>query len=289
MEYEKIKFCAGVVTYNPDIKLLDRCIKSVYNQVQFIILIDNGSKNISDINSIKVMYPNVILVANNENRGISFALNQIANEAANKKIDWFLTLDQDSICPENMISIFSEYAKIENVAIICPTIQLRIHNDEPIELEDSFEYVETAITSGCLVSTSYWEKAKGFWNYLFIDKVDDDFCYTVRECGGKIIRTKAVKLEHEIGRPSIHSVFGMKFYTDSYPSFRYYYIARNTIIVYSCHNDTGHKPWKILLKRGIKIIIGEKGKIDKLKCFVLGIIEGCKWKARFGERGNPRV
>ena len=41
--------CAGIVTYNSNIKLLDRVIMAVSQQVDKVLVFDNSSRNIKDI------------------------------------------------------------------------------------------------------------------------------------------------------------------------------------------------------------------------------------------------
>lgn len=282
---EEKKICAGIVTYNPKIELLIQNIKAIYTQVSCVFIIDNGSEKINEIYSLKNIFPNICFVMNEKNVGIAAALNQIAQKAIQMEFEWFLTLDQDSICPNLMIETYSKYIKEKDIAIISPYIELRILQNNPFEEKQKLEYLETTITSGSLVRVQAWKDVGGFWEYLFIDKVDDDFCYAVRKNGWKILRVNSIILKHEIGNPSIHSFMGKKFYTDSYPSFRYYYIARNTIIIYSLYSDTGYSSWKILLKRGIKIILGENKRMCKLKALCVGIVDGICWKIKCGKRG----
>ena len=41
--------CAGIVIYNPEIKRLQDVIYAICQQVEELILVDNGSTNISEI------------------------------------------------------------------------------------------------------------------------------------------------------------------------------------------------------------------------------------------------
>ena len=116
----------------------------------------------------------------------------------------------------------------------------------------------------------------GFWEKLFIDRVDDDFCFALRDNGWKILQTYKVKLEHEIGKPIQHSILGRTYYTDSYPDFRYYYIARNTIIICNYYNNLPYNMYGLLLKKFLKILSGESGKIGKVKSFLHGVADGLK-------------
>lgn len=270
------KICAGIVTYNPNLGLLSECVSSIINQVDKIFIVDNGSRNIEDINVYCDSIKKVILIKFGVNKGIATALNRIGYESYINSYDYFLTLDQDSVCQNNIISMYSQYIEDKTIGMFCPEIKLRIHNKVEVTDIDT-EYVDTAITSGCLVNTAAWFKVK-FWDALFIDKVDDDFCYALAKASYKILKVKKVILEHEIGNPSLFSFCGLKFYTDSYPPFRYYYIARNTIIVYSYYKNSGYSYSKIIIKKLFKIIVGEKKRGPKLVQFFKGVKDGICWR-----------
>lgn len=172
--------------------------------------------------------------------------------------------------------MYSEYISNEKVALICPYILQRIHHKEKIKFDKEYDYIQVAITSGSLIRIESWIDVNGFWDELFIDRVDDDFCFALKDKGWKIIQTYKVYLEHEIGHPKLHVLFGKKFYTDSYLSFRYYYIARNTIIICRYYRNLPYDMNKILLKRFLKILFGENNKYNKMISFIKGIIDGRK-------------
>lgn len=72
-----MKYIAGIVLYNPDLGRLKENIESICKQVDKVILIDNGSDNIREIEDLIKEYLNCILLKNGENMGIAYALNQI--------------------------------------------------------------------------------------------------------------------------------------------------------------------------------------------------------------------
>lgn len=266
--------CAGIVTYNPNIELLTTSIKSIIRQVKCIVIIDNASSNLRNIEYLLSQFSNIHLISNNTNKGIAYALNQIAEHAHQNACTWFLTLDQDSVCPENLIKEYSQYISFSDVALICPYILQRIHINDKLYFKDDYKYIQIAITSGSLVKLEAWIDVNGFWNELFIDRVDDDFCLALRDKGWKVLQTYRVKLEHEIGYPEVRHFMGKTYYTDSYPDFRYYYIARNTILVCAYYKNLPYNMYVMLLKKLFKIILGEKHKIKKIKSFLRGMQDG---------------
>ena len=278
--------CAGIVTYNPNIALLENCVKAIASQVTFVVVVDNGSSNVDEIRVMLSNYTDSLMIENVGNKGIAFALNQIGEYAFENSYDWFLTLDQDTICPQNMIDEYNHFIVRTNVGMLCPAVVLRVNGEmsEPsTNLEDS---VQTAITSGALVRTNAWRKIGGFWNSLFIDKVDDDFSYALHNEGFDILRINKVHISHQIGNPNKKNILGVHFYTDNYPLFRYYYQARNSVVVYSVYKRTGFSWRKILFKKLLKVLLGEKQKIRKCKAVLLGMLDGLKWVHAGLVRGN---
>ena len=96
-------YCAGIVTYNPDIERLNENILAIYKQVRVVFVVDNGSNNIDQIEKICSVKKNTYLIKNNKNLGIASALNRIMCQAKNAGASWCLLLDQDSIPPRGSI------------------------------------------------------------------------------------------------------------------------------------------------------------------------------------------
>ena len=111
-------YCAGIVTYNPDITRLVENINAIYNQVDNVIIVDNNSKNIAEIEQIVLNYLHICLIKSKCNEGIATALNKMMKKAKELHYTWCLTLDQDSIVPENIIEDFSKYVNIDGISTI---------------------------------------------------------------------------------------------------------------------------------------------------------------------------
>ena len=276
-----MKYCAGIVTYNPDLALLNDCIISIVSQVDCLIVVDNGSRNENEIVQILNALPyKFFFLPLHSNRGVAYALNCIGEYAIMQGCEWFITLDQDSVCPPDMLQKYVLYENIEEVGMICPYIQQRIHENKRLLFLTKYKYIQIAITSGSMLKVAAWKDVNGFWNNLFIDRVDDDICLALRDKGWKILQTFEVVLNHEIGHPRRHSFLSKHYYTDSYPNFRYYYIGRNTVVVCKYYKNLPYKMSKLLLRRFAKLVFGEKNKFPKIRFFINGIIDGYRWYKR---------
>lgn len=114
-----MKIIASIITYNPDIARLTFNIKAIFPQVDEIVLIDNGSKNINNIKSLIFNYKSIDLIINENNKGIAKALNQAAEYVLKKGYKWIITLDQDSVAPENLVSTYSKFTDCNDIGIVC--------------------------------------------------------------------------------------------------------------------------------------------------------------------------
>ena len=96
------KVAAIIVSYNPDSNLFDS-INLLLNQVEKVIIVDNGSKEkyvkyIKSINEDKIE-----IILNKENLGIATALNIGVRKALENGYEWILTMDQDSKASPDMV------------------------------------------------------------------------------------------------------------------------------------------------------------------------------------------
>lgn len=266
---------AVYVLYEPDESSLLKSLEFIRNQVDYIILIDNSEKTTVDFdkNDKKIYY-----VKNEENLGIAKALNIGCNFAIELNANWVLTLDQDSTPSKTLISELCSvvYENMDNnVAAVGP--KFKFFENEIVEVEAITNEVDTLITSGCLMSLSAYKKVGGFKESLFIDSVDIEFCFNLRKKGYKIFQNNGVLLSHNIGNSAFHvKLFGKKIMTVTNHNYiRQYYIARNSLKVFSEYKEIFPKEAKKLkyrwLKQVVSVIFFEKNKLKKIKSIFLGI------------------
>ena len=109
--------------------------------------------------------------------GIGYALNQIVKWGIKNNYQWAITLDQDSICPDNIINEYIKYISIEKIAIITPVIEDANRNNKSNYLKE-FEFIEDpeeAITSGSLINLDICKKSGYFNEKMFIDFIDIEY------------------------------------------------------------------------------------------------------------------
>lgn len=280
------KILAAIVTYNPDLERLQKNINAIEPQVEHLIIVDNGSKNINLISRIKAECKiKIDLIENKENIGIASALNQALDYAYKNNFDWILTLDQDSICDINMISeMKSQYEKEDNknIALIAPNILDENITLKPQDIKEGIEYTGPVITSGSLTKTNIAKNIDGFVDKLFIDQVDFDFCLRLKDSGADILKVNRAIIYHQLGEISEHKLFGKTITTTNHSPIRRYYYYRNLVYMYE-HYKENHKEWiNLEIKHAIKniprIILFEKNKTDQIKSITKGILDAKKGK-----------
>ncbi|MBQ7920253.1 MAG: glycosyltransferase family 2 protein [Lachnospiraceae bacterium] len=266
----------GIVTYNPEARF-NKCIEAATKQGVEVLVVDNGSRNIEEIERVCKTFSNVTVVTNRENKGIAAALNQIFQYAKEKQYEWVLTLDQDTIVPERIVSRYlGAITDVGDVSVLCPRIydcySKRMLMDEH---EKKYVEVERCITSASFTSVDVWEKVGGFDEYLFIDEVDHDFCWRIRTSDFRIILVSNIVVEHQIGQTDIYELFGIKIYVRNHSAFRKYYIVRNMIYLYKKQN---RKLTISAIMHAIafmlKTVIFEAERFEKMRACVKGLYDG---------------
>ncbi len=276
------RYLGGIVTYNPDLARLKDNISHVINQVDYVLVYDNSSDNIDEIKRLMEQFDSsrIEIYPSDSNKGIASALKYIMDYAISNEYNWVLSLDQDSIVPDNLISVYEEYIDIPKIGGITCNIVNKASGD--IETVSDVEYAEVdeCITSAFFMRVKAYMKTKGYDEWMFIDGVDHDICYALKDAGYRIIRTSKVELDHIIGEPKLIRWFGKEEYVFNHSPFRAYYLVRNAIYLAKKYPDRFRLLRVIMLQ--IKIII--KGvmtsdqKLYKLNRFIKGFIDGIKIK-----------
>ncbi len=290
------KIYAGIITYNPDIDKLMKNIIAVLPQVEGLLIVDNGSDNVSDINKLiqrvnvehNPGFTDILFKTNDKNKGVAYALNQIMNKAESQGATWVLTLDDDTEVYPELVSMYKKFideGKVDNLASISCLRKDRQYKEKNVAIKESvshigkeYDIVKTCITSGNLVFVDAWRKVKGFNNRLFIDMVDDDFCFRLGEQGYKIVRLNEYGFLHEMGENIMHVRFlGKDKVVFAYSPSRKYYTARNVRYMINRYDmGLNNEYTRYLFKRIVGTILYEKQKLKGLNAYIKGFKAGKK-------------
>lgn len=278
---------ASVITFNPDINLLMENINAISPQVDRILIIDNNSYNKEQfIYLINNTINNVDFILNSENLGVAKALNQALYYAKKNNFIWLLTLDQDSVCADNLVlkyTKFLEKNKNSDILLLCP--QIKDVNIRSIKVEEhisSVQEVKEAITSGSFLNVNNSLSIGGFLDDLFIDYVDFEFCLRGRKKQLKLIRLNSAILFHRLGDIEEKKFLALNFIVTNHSPKRRYFLYRNKIFIYRKYWKD-FLPWVIRnalssLKTIFVILCYENNKSENLKNIFRGIIDGFRLK-----------
>ncbi len=275
-----MKVLACIVTFNPDIVLLTENIQSICSQVDKILIVDNGSDHVIEIEHLSQTFaPMIELIANSENKGIAEALNQSLAYAVDHGFKWLLTLDQDSICEQEMVGKYCSYINhtaIDNVLLLCPAIHMA-GILEP-HLEDTTEQLETTLTSGSFVHITNAKKIGGFDARMFIDYVDFDFCIRGKLNQLEIIRLNNTVLFHQLGETELRHLLSRPVFVTHHKPIRRYYLFRNKVYLYRKYWGKYNHWIRQDIKSSVRILIViglfEKNRLEKFRSIVRGLKDG---------------
>ena len=257
-----MKIGAILILYNPNLELLNSVILSTQSQVDSICVIDNTVDSVGKAFFYK--YRNTCYIPLGKNIGIAAAQNIGISYFVDLNFDYVLLIDQDSILYSNMVvCMLNSYAILQqrghNVAVV-GTKAINRETGLPYKEEypilskfslDSYNFllVNSCRSSVSLISTNNFKKVGGMESELFIDGVDNEWCWRAKSrCNLNSYVLENSVIEHKLGQGDKSFLW----YKVSIPSsFRVYYEFRNYFIL--CRRNYVPSVWKY--KNGIKYII----------------------------------
>lgn len=275
-----MRICSGIITYNPTLTDVSTCLEALCNQVERVIIVDNASKNVKSLQEVVGKYANVTLVKNSQNIGFAKALTQVFEWAKSQGFNWVLTLNDDSVVPNNMISEYKkilenqgnlENSKNSKIAIVCSLLKNRLDGT----ILHSKCHEDECITSGSLTSVEAWAKIGGFDEWLEIDGVDFDFSRRLARAGWQIVECQNVIMEHQIGKARSINLIIKHPIVWNHNANRKYYIARNMQVVdYKMGTYSYAKSLRAVMRDMIFVALWEKNKFAKIRAMIRGFKDG---------------
>lgn len=276
----EMNVCAVVVAYFPDGEFEAR-LNTILPQVARLVVVDNTPNGIflsQDL--IAAWGVRLHSIANHSNKGVAAALNQGLEYAYQQGYPWLLTLDQDTLCYRNMVSVLGKaYEDCSPRPALIGSNYLDPRSSRPKVPAHGKIWLEqkTVITSGGLVDANIALSIGGFREDYFIDQVDHEFCLRLRIQGFRVVISSEPVMEHSVGRPG---GIGIPFLgiLPNHPPLRKYYIARNTVVTIAEY-------WKQepewCLRRLVRLVLGlglmavlEENRVAKVRAFVAGTVDG---------------
>lgn len=299
-----MKIIAGFVLFNPNKVRFEECLRKALLLFDEIILFDNvGNQQIYENIDDRVSY-----ITEGDNKGLAHALISIMKMAKNRGADWVVTLDQDTVLPENLVSEFMKYSNLPKAAIIAPQVIDKRRPYQKIEqCSDAIQEIDFAITSASFTNVEIYDKIGGFDEWLFVDFIDNDYCKRALIEDFKIYRLNNVVIDQEFGKIELKSPIKVKFflwlskvtnnkniakltYKKSVSPLRVYFVHRNLLYLNKKYRNYGgigyenffcHSFLGFLFYFSLPSLVRGKQKCKIFKAICKGLYDGF--------RSNPNI
>lgn len=267
------------VLFNPEQKIVAR-LHSFAKAGYLVVAVVNACQD-NILNRINTS-DNLIIVINDKNYGLAKALNQGALLAFSKEdIDYIALFDQDSEpTVELPLELLSELksSSCQSIACIGPTL-LDIKSPSSkvtTSIKKSCRYIPT---SGSLIPKTAFQLVGGMFDDLFIDSIDQEWCFRANDKGLKIIKSSHAIMLHNMGDDAIN-FFGI--YKPLHRSpIRHYYITRNSVyLLFLSHVPLNWKLFEIfkIPRRTLSYMVISDDRLTSLRYIFRGVLDGLRSK-----------
>lgn len=259
-----------VVLYNPTKKEIEN-INNYISSVDYAVIVDNSEyDNKKLVFSIIKSFEKITYLSECKNLGLCKGFNDGVNILKQKGCKWALLFDADSKIVTDIITVYKkaiEDNKNNNVAVFSPVHLFdRSNNKEYI----GYKNVDWTMTSGWLVNIEIFQKQGGFFEELFVDGLDMDYCFKSHENGYKIIECGKACLQHKPAETK--EILFFKYGIAS--PYRYYMQARQLVWCWKRYKK--NKVIIIYLYKWFKVLLLFPNKIKYFKEMIRGSREGIK-------------
>lgn len=253
-EERSARICAVVVSYNPELKILEAVISAILPQVHHLVVVDNGSSDeiaekLQTLASVQKFH----LIASKCNLGVATGHNVGIGWARDQDCSHVLLLDQDSVAEDDMVSgLLAAHRRLTaqgiTVSAVGPLYQDPLSGHSSFFVRSGFpkpkrlycvprrrdQHIEAdfLITSGSLISLSTIDAVGAMDDGLFIDHVDTEWFLRARYKGYRAFGVCDAVMHHTLGSETLRVWLGRWRYVPRHSPLRHYYIFRNSILLY---------------------------------------------------------
>jgi rhamnosyltransferase len=275
-----MNICAIIVTFNPNIAILNQVISSLSNQVNKIYLYKNSDYAFDENSFLSIL-------GNGDNIGIGKAQNLLLKTAIKEGYEYALMSDQDTIYPKDfcneMITVFPNDKFTIALAPGWSNKNSSInYNGFHVIIRNSLQHdtnskklikISHCISSGMLIKLNFINKVGFFCENLFIDWIDNEWCWRINNKGFNIYGNPNIIIDHNLGDKNI-SYFNIRFTKRS--TLRNYYIIRNAVylFVYTDYKLYKFYLFKKIIQHFILSIIFSDKKIKEITILFKSIKDG---------------
>lgn len=297
--------CAVIVTYHPDQLTLQQQLDALLPQVSRAVIVDNHSSDAHKVwlRELSAHNQHIHLIELTENFGIAKAQNEGITWAKVQGAEFVLLMDQDSKPASDMVALLlSGYNRLTAMGSKISAIGPKFVDVDSGRISQHVRFgwlsvarircdmdllktpVDFLIASGSLIPMTVLNEVGLMDESLFIDHVDTEWVLRAKSMGYAAFGHCTALMYHSLGEHRIRFWFGCWRDIPIHKPFRYYYIFRNSIILYGRDYMGWHWKWVDLIRLFqvtvfMGIVANERRK--KIKMIWRGIVAGLR-----GESGK---
>lgn len=276
------KIYSIIVAYNPEGNELALAVERLKAQTDMVIVCNNSDYDVKfDDKKVKVFNFR-------DNLGIAAAQSIGMKWAFEKGADFILQMDQDSVPDEKLVdNLLKCHIELTRrgykVGLVGPqdfdkdTKELnkaRLKKGKYIE-DTNYVSLEQTLSSGSLISKKVYELVGGMDDGLFIDAVDSEYCWRIRNNGFLVIKNNDALLAHKLGEGK-KKILGFLYVGVPSP-IRHYYQVRNTLLLFRRAYVPSYWKYSGLVKIIFKLLVYpftlERG-YERFNYIIKGIRDG---------------
>ncbi|MFT5572074.1 MAG: rhamnosyltransferase [Cryomorphaceae bacterium] len=296
------RILAVVVCYNPDLGALGRALTAAATQGCTILVVDNASANIRGIRELCASDQHTALIELQRNCGLGAAHNKGISYAQDNDFSQVLLLDQDSIPLDGMVSALQSALAVKSskglVSAVGATYLNADNGSESFFVrfgrfkfhrrycgardEDGCVQADFLISSGSLINLAHIEAIGLMDETLFIDHVDTEWFLCAKGRGFNAYGVCDAVMQHGLGE-STHrvSLGGRQRNVPQHKPFRYYYIFRNSVLLYKRGYASALWKWNDIQRLAMIVIMFgllKAPRLVNLKMMLKGVWHGLRGK-----------
>lgn len=249
-----------LIAYNPKGDELSLAVERLKKQTDIVVVCNNSDYD------VEFKDKNVKVFNFGENLGIAKAQSIGMKWAFDNGADFILQMDQDSEADdklvENLLNCYDELIeKGYDIGLVGPqdydkeTQKInkgRISKGTYIE-DTNYVFMNQTLSSGSLIPKRTYEKIGGMEDELFIDAVDEEYCWRIIEANMKVVKNNDALLAHKIGEGEQNIIGSINLVISS--PIRYYYQFRNVLLLSTRSYAPVYWRASMLVKVGLKLIV----------------------------------
>lgn len=300
---------AVVVTYRPDLGILEDSLRAVRPQVGNLLVVDNGSEEYP-LHRLRALADSldICVIEHGDNLGLGRAHNAGIGFALERGATHVLLLDQDSVpAPDMVMRLLAAQTALadrgERVSAVGPRYYGRktgvlssfvrfgvitfTRADRPLASVGSTVRTDFLISSGSLFTLASLCEVGCMDETLFIDHVDTEWFLRARAAGFSAFGVDDAIMTHDLGGSSVRFWLGRWRNVARHSPVRHYYIFRNSVLLWRRRYAPARWIWNDFVRLSLMFVIfgiATSPRIKHARMMLRGLHDGLAGRAGRADR-----